>query len=165
MNIMALFSPVEKLINEHGSAAIQTTHIALLREQLSLIRDAFTNLESQNEILKSQLAESEKEKDGLNGKYKQLKDEIENWDKIASKYKKTSLGIGNIVYASMESNEPLHYICPNCYQKRKESILQPTRDDEYWFETKCLEHDCKFSLSIKRKDEYPPTLRSFDINY
>jgi len=41
MKLTDLFGPLERLIEEHGSSAIQSKHIALLREQLSILKADF----------------------------------------------------------------------------------------------------------------------------
>lgn len=127
MNLMSLFSPIEKLINEHGSAAIQATHINLLREQLSIIRDAFSKLDTQNEILKSNFTELKKNNAGLQEKYTQLKNEIDNWNNKIEDYSLIDAGSGVSVYAKTKNAnpaEPRHWICANCVGNRKYSILQ-----------------------------------------
>ena len=60
--ITALLEPLEKLITEHGSAAIQEKHIALLREQLAILKEKLSVLatdkektDKENEKLKSQI--------------------------------------------------------------------------------------------------------------
>lgn len=51
----------EKLIVEHGSAVVQGKHIALLKEQFSLLGKENSTLKSDNEVLKSKLQNLEKE--------------------------------------------------------------------------------------------------------
>ncbi len=52
--IKTLFEPIERLITEHGSAAIQEKHIALLHEQIAILKEKFTVVTSENENLKHQ---------------------------------------------------------------------------------------------------------------
>lgn len=52
--IIALFAPIEKLINEHGSAVIQEKHIALLHEQIAILKEKFSIVTSENENLENQ---------------------------------------------------------------------------------------------------------------
>jgi len=52
---------------------------------------------------------------------------MEAWETQKQRYKMTSPFNGCTVYAlqkSMSEGEPPHYICANCYQNRKPSILQ-----------------------------------------
>jgi hypothetical protein len=44
--LMLLLEPLEKLIIEHGSAIIQTKHIALLKEQVVLFEKKIIDLEA-----------------------------------------------------------------------------------------------------------------------
>ncbi len=53
--------------------------------------------------------------------------DISNWNKEASRYQLYELCPGVLVYALKEnesSTEPAHYICPNCYEENRKSILQ-----------------------------------------
>ena len=52
--ITALFDPLERLINEHGSAAILRDQVALFKDQLSILKEKFTVLEAENETLKTE---------------------------------------------------------------------------------------------------------------
>jgi hypothetical protein len=124
-----------------------------IKQAVSKVLETLLSVQSDALTKQQELSLFIKEKDNLEKKLM----EFENWEKTASQYKLVSMGIGNLVYVTndvSQSTVPKHYICPNCYEKRKRSILQPTRDDDYWFNTKCLEHDCNFSLSVKRRDEY-----------
>lgn len=72
--ITALFDPIEKLINEHGSAAILRDHVALFRDQLAILKEKFTVLETENKTLKT-------ENQNLKTENKQLKKKIETYEK------------------------------------------------------------------------------------
>lgn len=52
--LMALFDPLERLITEHGSAAIQEKHIALLTCELAILKDKFLLLATENETLEAE---------------------------------------------------------------------------------------------------------------
>src|SRR5438874_152742 len=65
MKLSALFGPIERLIEEHGSAAIQGKHIAFLREQLSILKEQFAQaqrrieeLEAENSDLRQKLEQA-----------------------------------------------------------------------------------------------------------
>jgi hypothetical protein len=52
--------------------------------------------------------------------------EIENWEREADRYSLKQLVPTVLVYALKEpvqGSEPVHYICPNCYNDRKKSLL------------------------------------------
>jgi hypothetical protein len=51
--LMALFAPLERLINEHGSAVILRDQVALFRDQLIVADKKALGLESENTALKS----------------------------------------------------------------------------------------------------------------
>lgn len=74
----ALFAPIEKLINEHGSASIQTKHIALLKEELTILKDKFSILTNENETSK---AENQNQKIIID----ELKNKIQSYEQANEK--------------------------------------------------------------------------------
>ena len=78
--------------------------------------------------------------------------EMENWEKTASQYERVKLGTRGItVFARkpfMNSCERDTYICPNCYNKKTESFLQPGHYDKYSHKIFCSDTNCKLSLEI-----------------
>lgn len=72
--ITALFGPIEKLINEHGSATILRDQVSLFRDQLSILKEKFSGLEAENEKLKT-------ENQNLKNENKELKKKIQIYDK------------------------------------------------------------------------------------
>ena len=63
MKLTALFTPLEKLIEEHGSSAIQGKHIAFLKEQLATLKEQFN-------VAQRRISELEAENDDLRKKQK-----------------------------------------------------------------------------------------------
>ena len=59
----------------------------------------------------------------------QLEKEVANlkaWETEKQRYQPADMGDGNIAYVvkpAMRGTEPPHYLCANCYQQRKISIL------------------------------------------
>jgi hypothetical protein len=86
MKITALFAPIEKLITEHGSAVVQEKHIALLKEQFSI-------LERENTKLNTRLEKSESENKGLKTENKNLKNEIIQLKKKIETHEKSTHNI------------------------------------------------------------------------
>ncbi len=66
--ITALFDPLERLINEHGSAAILRDHVALFKDQLSILKEKFSILETENMNLKMENQNLKTENDQLKEK-------------------------------------------------------------------------------------------------
>ncbi|HXY21957.1 MAG TPA: hypothetical protein VEI29_04690, partial [Burkholderiaceae bacterium] len=72
-----------------------------------------------------------------------LKEEIARvkaWETEKQRYELKSPFPGSAVYAlkkSMSRGEPAHYICANCYEQGKRSILQNARDKEAWTAFAC----------------------------
>ena len=56
---LPIFKELERLITEHGSAAILKERNALLKDQLDLLKAEFTKLERRNAELERRLATSE----------------------------------------------------------------------------------------------------------
>ena len=51
---------------------------------------------------------------------------VEAWETEKQRYQPANMGDGNIAYVvkpAMRGTEPPHYLCANCYQQRKISIL------------------------------------------
>jgi rubrerythrin len=87
--------------------------------------------------------------------------EISNWTKnIASHYSLYDTGEGKFVYALKQEfvkpDEPMHWICAQCFNERKKSILQAARKDEFAHSVQCP--ICKFYVFIELKPE--PSIQS-----
>jgi hypothetical protein len=88
---------------------LQSTIIAL---QASIMSTQAQNQElmEENERLKRQLAEAE------------------NWEEETAKYQLVEVDAGVFVYIlhpdHNQADDPVHWLCTNCYQKRQKSILQ-----------------------------------------
>ncbi len=69
--------------------------------------------------------------------------EFEQWEKTKSKYELKQIIRGIFVYSlknSQQSEEPLHWLCPNCWKDSKDSILQAefdNGDEAKYFCPKC----------------------------
>lgn len=53
--------------------------------------------------------------------------QLENWEADKQRYVLTDTGRGTLAYRlkeGMENGEPAHWLCPNCYQQGKKSILK-----------------------------------------
>jgi hypothetical protein len=82
---------------------------------LSLQQDSLTLL-AQNQTLLREKAELERK----------IVD-IENWREEAAKYEMLKVAPGFIVYApkvEIQSAEPFHWICPNCYSNKHKSLIE-----------------------------------------
>ncbi len=59
---------------------------------------------------------------------------IKAWETEKKRYKLVSAWEGTVLYAlkkTMSSSEPAHYICTNCYEDGRKSILRPRRNTFY----------------------------------
>ncbi len=78
--ITALLERLEKLVIEHGSAAIQEKHIAFLREELMILDKKFLVLESENKILKTENEALKFQNQGLATDNDKLRQKIQEYE-------------------------------------------------------------------------------------
>ena len=88
---------------------------------------------------------------------KSLKAQIasfENWDSNIERYKLAPLwNTGAVAYftkESLNSSEPAHALCANCYEQRKKHILHPKSVDG-WIHIVCPSPSCDFDVAIGSK--------------
>jgi len=75
---------------------------------------------------------------------------MESWDAEKKRYQMATPYSGVTVYAvqkSMSNGEPPHYLCANCFQSRKRSILANTSTKEGWVAIICAA--CKFTAQTR----------------
>lgn len=81
--------------------------------------------------------------------------ECENWDKIKSQYELKEVNSGRFVYAPKpDSNlsEPDHWLCTNCFNDGKKSILQPKISKTF-----CPK--CKMEIIVFPKKKLPSSAK------
>lgn len=96
-------------------------------------------IELQSAILSAQSSAlaAQGEQSSLVQRIRDLEEEITNvkaWETQKQRYKLASPFDGSMTYAlqkSMSDGEPPHYICTNCYQAGKRSILQNRRTPHF----------------------------------
>jgi FtsZ-binding cell division protein ZapB len=81
--IMALFDPIERLINEHGSAAILRDHVALFKDQLSVLKEKFMVLAAEKEKTDTEYEELKMQNEALKNENIDLKKKITSYDQPA----------------------------------------------------------------------------------
>jgi hypothetical protein len=138
------------------SGIIQTVRDVEVMQAVSGVLDSL--LDAQSKLLSAQ-AEYEK----LAEVKRQLEQKImeyEKWDAEVARYKLQEIAGGIFVYALQSdraAGEPIHWLCPNCFNQRQKSILtKPVVDNTNY---KC--HRCSFDV-IPTPTVYPrnPSLRS-----
>lgn len=81
--------------------------------------------------------------------------EYRNWEKEAAKYKLAEPFPGTFVYAFTEGElgikEPMHYLCPKCFNQRQKSILQD--GGLHGFARKCNECDISYRFKLPPESE------------
>ena len=90
-----------------------------------------------------QLLASQSEQAALSRRIHDLEAQVarfENWDGEKQRYELKELAPGTLVYRTkpgMENGEPVHDLCPHCYQQGVKSILQRSG-----FAQGCVTHTC-----------------------
>lgn len=83
--------------------------------------------------------------------------EFEAWEAEKQRYQLTDFGGGTFAYvlkADMTYGEPIHKVCPTCFQKGHKSILQSLGPNAFRQEM-CVCTTCETKLSLgKRSDPY-----------
>lgn len=97
--------------------------------------------------VQQQLFSSQTERTALQSRIRELEAEVmklENWKNEQQRYELKELAPGTLVYRlkpTMENGEPVHDLCPHCYQKGVKSILQKNGVDRHHHSWLCP--DCK----------------------
>lgn len=65
-------------------------------------------------------------------------EQYQNWEHTSSSYKLKLFNNNNLAYEFIGTDQPNHFICPNCYENKRRSILQYKGD--YFGEQR---YDCK----------------------
>lgn len=109
--------------------------VSELQSSMSVLHATYLSLQSQNEELSK-----------LNNKLEKELAKINNFNKEAKRYEIRELCAGVVVYALKKDNanqEPMHYLCPNCYQERRKSILQLHAKSYHGARYNCTNPACK----------------------
>lgn len=96
-------------------AAVAEKAIELQSAVISL-QSAMLTLQSQHDVLLTE-----------NNQLKQQLIDVKNWETESQNYHLKAIRSGVFVYATkpdMQSAEPQHWLCANCYQNKKKSLLQ-----------------------------------------
>lgn len=109
-----------------------------IREQLlAILSDAIALQEKHSALIN--------EKDELAKKLM----EFEHWKQTESEYELKEVVPDKFVYSyknSQQSTIPMHWLCPNCWNDRKKSILQKIRQTER--EAGYICHRCNFDILV-----------------
>jgi hypothetical protein len=133
-------------VKELAKAILQLNVSAALKEQAIETQSAIIEVQSGMLAIQSQYQSLLEEKDGLK---KQLI-EMENWESEAQNYALTEIGYHAFAYSlkpDVETASPSHWLCANCYQAKKKSILQ--RDGNKLGRPLYVCHLCKSNLVIQ----------------
>lgn len=81
-----------------------------------------------------------------------------NWESEAGRYYLHELCTGVFVYSLKEDErdgEPAHYICPNCYQSGRKSLLQSDVPSIEGTSFKCKQSSCKAEYVDYKSNKLP----------
>ncbi len=99
----------------------------------SEITSAILNIQSDLMAAQAVALDSQKEQTALTKRVAELEAEIvefKNWEAEAAEYTLKEVSAGRFAYIycpAVHTTKPRHWACANCYQSRKISILQGTR--------------------------------------
>jgi hypothetical protein len=101
--------------------------------------------------LQGQILSQQEKHSGLIEQVHELKDKLaafEKWETEKARYKLCNITVGSLAYALRRENaegEPPHWLCTDCYENRRKSILKRTADmmNSYW---NC--HPCGSSVVV-----------------
>lgn len=133
------------LVNVNTAVEVNAKAIELQRALLSAYADAVSAKETQS---------------ALQEEVRELKRQLASNEQFAADMKRYKLNTpwpGSIVYAldaTMSNGEPAHYLCANCYQSKKKSILQATRLESGWLAMACP--NCRATVRTDNKHSVNP---------
>lgn len=126
-------------------------------ESISKILEALIAIQSEALAMQEKYQRILEEKNELKTKLR----EFEQWSETERLYELKDLGGNVFVYAfkmAEGSNEPMHYVCANCFKDRKKSILQCLGTASYGTTYHCQACDAKI-IDKSNKSSPPPPRR------
>ena len=131
-----------KTIAELSVLAVKTSTDSRVTEKAIELQSALISLQGAMLSLQSQYQDLLQEKDELE---KRLADK-EKWDADTQNYTLTEIGRKVFAYAlkpDRATSAPAHWLCANCYENKKKSVLQRLSGSLY----RC--HSCKSDLIVR----------------
>lgn len=108
---------------------------AKFQKELISVYDSLIDLKGELLSLQTQNAELS----DVNRKLEQQLAEYDNWEKTKSRYELKEFSSGIFVYAlkkEFHGEEPFHYLCPACMEKRQKGVISKESVDSYDY--KCV---------------------------
>ena len=128
-------------ISKAITSALKTIKDVEVKQAVAGILDSVIDLQSKLLATQSQYEALAEVKRQLEQKIM----EYEKWDADAARYKLQEVARGIFVYAlqgDQARGDPIHWLCPNCFQQRQKSILERPGID--YLNYKC--HRCSFDV-------------------
>jgi hypothetical protein len=139
------------LVNINTTVEVNAKALELQRALFSAYGDALSAKETQT---------------SLQDEIRELKRQLSHNEEFVADMKRYKLDTpwpGSIVYAlkeSMSNGEPPHYLCANCYQNKKKSILQVSPSIERFTTFVCP--TCRAAVTTRYKGAVAPNYASPD---
>ena len=124
-----------------AASALKTVEDVKAKEAIADIQNSLIDVQAKLLTIQSQYEDLTEVKQQLEEKIMQY----EKWDAEAARYKLQEVAKGIFVYVLQgdhASGEPIHWLCPNCFQKREKSILSKPAVD--YANYRC--HRCQFDV-------------------
>lgn len=143
--ITALSEQLQKLINEHGSAAILRDHLALFKDQVALLEKKATALESEHIVLKGENQKLKLDLEISQKDNEELRSKIQEDEKSFQNNLRPTLNIDEFTiqpegfYTHPKYN---HEICPRCLHQAPPKVVPMTQTSG---PRKCVFCDYKIS--------------------
>jgi hypothetical protein len=135
---------VKGILSLNKDVAVNERAVELLSSILSLQKDLLSLQSDYGDLLKS--------KSDLEEELKKFN----TWSKTESQYKLEEVSSGTFVHSPKnlnESKEPMHWLCTNCWEDQKKSILQITWQGESSAKYTCPR--CKNEIDVESHGNYP----------
>ncbi len=136
-------------ISKAITSALKTVKDIETKEAIAGIQDSLLDVQSK-------LLTAQAQYEALAEVKRQLEQKIveyEKWDAEAARYELKEIVRGMFVYSlrpDHAGSEPMHWLCPNCFQQHQKSVL--TKPDVDFLNYKC--HRCSFDI-VPVRPEYP----------
>lgn len=116
LGIFKTMADTAKALKEINDAAVRNSAIIELQQDILTAREQQTALVNKVEELEHQLAR------------------FETWDEEKTRYAMREIGRGAFAYvvkSEAANGQPLHAICPACYERRTKSVLQSNGEPQW----------------------------------
>jgi hypothetical protein len=126
-----------KLASDFVGLVLKTKVDAAVTQKAIELQSAIISLQSAIMSIQAENQRLLEENNGLKAELAKMHD----WEAEAQKYMLTQVAPGLAVYSvkkEQRGTEPNHYLCPNCYDNKRKSVLQRGMDLHDGYEWACV---------------------------